>query len=70
MVPGRESRSGGWADLLIPDDLPTHCLQGAGSEVNMTNSRTELMAIIEGLKSIPYGEEVEIVSSREPKQQT
>jgi ribonuclease HI len=23
MLPGRESRSGGWADLLIPDDLLT-----------------------------------------------
>jgi ribonuclease HI len=54
---------GGWADRLTGDDLPSHNLQGAGSEVNTTNTCMALMAVLEGVKSIPSGSEVKVVTS-------
>jgi ribonuclease HI len=52
----------GWSDLLGRDDRLSHGFQGAGSEVNTANTRMDLMAIFEEVKSIPAGNEVKIVT--------
>ena len=54
--PGR----GGWAYYIERDDLPGFSMEQCGSEDYSTNNRMELLAVIQGLKSVPMGCKVEI----------
>jgi ribonuclease HI len=51
---------GGWAYRLERDDLPDFSMEQVGREDETTNNRMELMAVIEGLRSIGKGEPVVI----------
>jgi ribonuclease HI len=52
---------GGWAFLLLDEDRG-YCIQASGSEAKTTNNRMEMLAVIEGLRFIPMGSEVKIVT--------
>jgi len=56
--PGR----GGWGYLIKRDDVPGFSMEQAGSEDYTTNNRMELLAVIQGLKSIPSESKVQIVT--------
>jgi ribonuclease HI len=58
----RNPGPGGWGYLIKRDDLPGFSMEQAGHEAQTTNNRMEMMAVIEGLKSIPDGAKVEIVT--------
>lgn len=56
--PGR----GGWGAIIATDILVKEL---GGSDPYTTNNKMELMAAIEALKSIPFGEEVELYTDSE-----
>jgi ribonuclease HI len=59
---GTSDARGGWAYLIKRDDLPGFSMEQTGQEFNTTNNRMEMMAVIEGLRSIPDGAKVEIIT--------
>ena len=52
---------GGWAFLIISNE-GTVLLETSGSDPDTTNNRMELLAVIEGLKSIPEGQQVKVIT--------
>ena len=57
---GTEDARGGWAAILTAPDGAETVL--TGGEYPTTNNRMELMAALEGLRSLPEGSEVELVT--------
>lgn len=53
---------GGWAYLLMRDELPGFSMEETGRESPTTNNRMELKAVIEGLRSVPTDNKVEVVT--------
>ncbi len=59
---GTVNAKGGWAYYLTNDDLPGFSMERAASEDHTTNNRCELIAVIQGLRSIPDGAKVTIIT--------
>jgi ribonuclease HI len=57
---GTEDARGGWAAILTAPDGAETVL--TGGEYPTTNNRMELMAALEGLRSLPEGSDVELVT--------
>ena len=57
---GTEDARGGWAAILTAPDGAETVL--TGGEYPTTNNRMELMAALEGLRSVPEGSDVELVT--------
>ncbi len=54
---------GGWAAITVPDaDPPAQPIERSGGEPQTTNNRMEYTAAIEGLRAIPAGSQVCIVT--------
>ncbi len=59
---GTSQSKGGWAYYIERDDLHGFSMEQTGSEERTTNNRMELVAVIQGLRSIPLGAKVEIIT--------
>ncbi len=62
---GTSQAKGGWAYYITRDDLPGFSMEQAASEERTTNNRCELIAVIQGLKSIPTFAKVTIYTDSE-----
>ena len=57
--------AGGWAYIVIPNKKNGEEIVSSGGVKSTTNNKMEVVAITEGLKEIPKGKSVEIISDSE-----